>query len=184
MFTDHRSKEIVVVSHCILNQNAVSDNTADLPGTFQEVVDLLLEYEVGILQMPCPELLCLGLDRGDIRGSERDVVVENTRIRNALTQQTSIKKIETLVDQVVFQIEEYRKNGFSLLGIIGVNRSPSCGVDTTSMDNEEVVGKGVFMEALIEELSEKGIDIELIGVKTSEIEKSVNKLKELLGGAW
>ena len=179
MFTDNRSKKIVLVSHCILNQNSISDGTVDFPGTFQEMVELLLDSKVGILQMPCPELLCLGLDRGDIRGSERDIVVENTRIRNALKQSSSLEIVESLVKQVVYQIEEYLKNDFSVLGIVGINRSPSCGVDTTSKNKREIEGKGIFVKSLEKKLKEK--DIEIIGVRTSEIDKSVKKLKELLG---
>ncbi len=34
--------------------------------------------------MPCPELCCLGLDRGNILGAESPVVVENTRIRKEI----------------------------------------------------------------------------------------------------
>ena len=180
MFTDSRSKKIVLVAHCILNQNSISDGTADLPGTFQDVVILLLDSDVGIIQMPCPELLCLGLDRGDPHGEERNVVVENTRIRKALKEESSYKKIDSLVDQVVFQIEEYLKHDFMVKGIIGVNRSPSCGVETTSMNKEEVPGKGVFIDTLEEKLSEKEIDIKIIGVKTSEIDKSIDKVKRLL----
>ena len=180
MFNDNRSKKIVLVSHCILNQNSISDGTADLPGTFQDVVKLLLESDVGIIQMPCPELLFLGLDRGDPHGEERDVVVENTRIRKALKQGSSVKKIDSLVNQLIFQIEEYLKQDFMVKGIIGVNRSPSCGVETTSKNNEEVPGKGVFIKKLEEKLNEKEIDIKIIGVKTSKIHKSIDKVKRLL----
>ena len=180
MFADNRSKKILLVAHCILNQNSISDNTADFPGTFKEIVNLILQYDVGVVQMPCPELLCLGLDRGDIHGAERAVVVENTRIRNALNQPLATKKLKVLVDQMIFQIGEYIKNGFSILGIIGINRSPSCGIDTTSMNDKEVEGKGVFMESISQELKNKGMKIEMIGVKPSEVATSVTKLKNLL----
>ncbi len=180
MFDDNRSKELVFVSHCILNQNSISDNTADLPGTFREVVDLLLESDVGIVQMPCPELLCLGLDRGDPDGADRDIVVENTRIRKALKKESSSKKMDLLIDQVAYQIKEYKKYDFSILGIIGVNRSPSCGVETTSKNDKEVTGKGLLIGGLKEKLDEKEIDVEMIGVKTSKVDKSLEKVRKLL----
>ena len=68
MFEDNRSKRLVLVSHCLLNQNSISDGTADYAGTFTDIINKLVEKNVGIIQMPCPELLCLGLDRGDING--------------------------------------------------------------------------------------------------------------------
>ena len=105
MFTDGRSKKVIFLAHCLLNQNAISDGTAVYPAAFRELIQLLLDREVGIVQMPCPELCCLGLDRGD--------------------------------DQVVDQIQEYQKHCFQVLGIVGANRSPNCGVETTSDQNRE-----------------------------------------------
>lgn len=34
--------------------------------------------------MPCPELCCLELDRGNVRGADSPVVVENTRSRKEM----------------------------------------------------------------------------------------------------
>lgn len=81
MFTDGRSKRVLFVAHCLLNQNAISDGTADYPACHADIVRMLLDAQVGIVQMNCPELCCLGLDRGDVHGAERAIVVENTRIR-------------------------------------------------------------------------------------------------------
>lgn len=180
MFSDARSKRIVLVAHCVLNQNSISDGTADYPGTNENIVKLLINSNVGIIQMPCTEMLCLGLDRGDINGGERPVVVENTRIRHNLEKSAQAKIIRNLVDQVVFQIEEYIRNGFTILGIIGINRSPSCGVNTTSKNNQEVDGEGVFIEKLRETLEKKKINIDMVGIKGSETNKSLVAIQELL----
>jgi len=180
MFTDQRSKKIVLVSHCILNQNSISDGTADFPGTNASILKLLTESNVGIIQMPCPELSCLGLDRGDVHGGERDVVVENTRIRHQLETKRSAEIIQHLVDQIIFQIQEYIKNGFSILGIIGINRSPSCGVQTTSNNNREVVGEGVFMERLKQELQRSGIHIDMVGIKALETDEAILSIQRML----
>ncbi len=180
MFSDRRSKKIVLVSHCILNQNSISDGTADYPATNESVLKLLIQSKVGIIQMPCPETLCLGLDRDDIHGAERDVVVENTRIRDSMNKPSSAEMLNKLVNQVVFQIDEYIKNGFSVAGVIGINRSPSCGVNTTSKNNKEVDGEGVFIENLRNKLKENGIDIKMIGIKALETEEALLSIKELL----
>lgn len=132
MFSDVRGKKILILSHCILNQNSVSDGTADYPSINKDVFNQLFQSDIGIIQMPCPEIMCLGLDRGDINGGKRSVVVENTRIRYELEKNNSIKIINNLLEQIVFQILEYKQNGFTILGIVGIDRSPSCGVNTTS----------------------------------------------------
>lgn len=180
MFSDARSKKILLVSHCILNQNSISDGTADYPGVNEAVVKQLLRSNVGIIQMPCPELLCLGLDRGDIHGGERPVVIENTRIRQALKREDSLKIIGNFVEQIVFQVEEYIKNGFTILGIVGINRSPSCGVNTTSESNREIPGEGIFIKLLREALEKKRISIDMVGIRGLETDKALMSIQRLL----
>lgn len=167
MFTDSRSKRVIFVAHCILNQNAISDGTADYPGSNVDVIRTLIEAEVGIVQMPCPELCCLGLDRGNVLGAESPVVVENTRIRKEIQNAAVIIQLDALVDQVILQILEYHKFEFKILGIIGINRSPCCGVDTTSNDNRELEGNGVFIEKIKAALKAENLHIPIIGIKST-----------------
>lgn len=183
MFTDARSRKIILVAHCVLNQNAISDGTADYPGSDAGLVRALLEAGVGIIQLPCPELNCLGLDRGDPSGSGRPVVEENTRIREAMGLAAPARILASLVERVVFEVEEYRRHGFTLLGLIGINRSPCCGVDTTSRHDREEPGQGVFIEALREAFSRRGIPVDMIGVKASQPEQAQQRLEALLRGA-
>jgi predicted secreted protein len=180
VFTDARSKKLVLVAHCVLNQNSISDGTADYPGAIKEVVSLLLQSQVGIVQMPCPELHCLGLDRSDVHGAERPVVVENTRIRESMKQPEAVRNLRILVRSLVFQIREYLRHGFTIVGIVGINRSPSCGVDTTSRSDQEVAGSGVFIEALRNELERRNVNTDWTGIKATEIEKALFSIRGLL----
>lgn len=180
MFQDKRSKKIVLVSHCILNQNSISDGTADFPAQFKEIVKLIEEEDIGIIQLPCPEFLCLGLFRKDMNGSIRELLAENTRIRTLLEKKNNLDKLRLLAKPIVCQLREYIEYGFYIVGIIGINRSPSCGVETTSINNNEEEGRGVFMNIILEELDNLGIAIDAIGVKTSNIEESVLKVKQLI----
>ena len=50
-----RSKRIVFVSHCILNQNTVVEPLARSRGAYGDIVRLLVDKGIGIHQMPCPE---------------------------------------------------------------------------------------------------------------------------------
>ncbi|NOH51150.1 DUF523 domain-containing protein [Vibrio rotiferianus] len=180
MFDDNRSKRVVLTSHCLLNQNAISDGTADYSCCFLEVVEQIVGKGIGIIQMPCPELICLGLDRGDCNGSEREILVENSRIRDQLLTEENQKVLDKLVSSLIYQITEYKKNGFIIHGVIGVNRSPSCGVNTTSENNGEVEGYGVFIEKLLESLHQKRLMLPMVGVKTSTPEKAVEEVNRLL----
>lgn len=182
MFNDIRGKRVVLLAHCVLNQNSISDGTADYAGCNRDVMEQLLESEVGVIQMPCPELNCLGLDRGDTAGATHPVIEENTRIRGELIKESSMVVLRELVRQVVYQVEQYLKNGFEVLGAVGINRSPSCGVETTSKENREVEGEGVFVECLREELERKGVKIRLAGIKANEPATAVKVVRELVEG--
>ena len=108
MFNDGRSKKVVFIAHCFLNQNSISDGTAIYPSAFRSLIDYFLSANIGIVQMPCPELFCLGLDRGDIHGADRSVVVENTRIRSEMKSKIHNVELIKLADYVVQQILELK----------------------------------------------------------------------------
>ena len=178
MFEDCRSRRVIFLAHCLLNQNSISDGTAVYPAAFKDVLRLLMEAEVGVVQLPCPELCCLGLDRGDEKGAERPVTAENTRIRRELQRGEPARRLEALVGYAMYQIEEYRRHGFEILGIVGVNRSPSCGAETTSDNDAEVPGMGLFMGRLAERLSEAGVSVPMLGLKATD--DAASRLKALL----
>lgn len=168
MFNDGRSRKVIFLAHCFLNQNAISDGTADYPTAHRPLVDFLLDHNISIFQMPCPEFICLGLDRGNIHGAESPVTVENTRIRREMQKAESDRKLDSLADYVVSQAKEYIANGFEVLARVGANRSPNCGVDTTSDDNEEIQGKGLFIDKLSNRFEESNISIPFIGLKAAD----------------
>ena len=179
MFEDGRSKKVVFIAHCFLNQNSISDGTAVYPAVFKNVIEFFMKADIGIVQMPCPEFCCLGLDRGNIYGANTPVVIENTRIRAEMKKDIPNGQLDQLADYVVYQILEYLKYEFKVVGIIGANRSPNCGVDTTSDNNIEMKGMGLFMEKISCRLSEKSVSIPMIGLKgTDDISDKLSPLIE------
>jgi predicted secreted protein len=144
-------------------------------------MQLLRVSDVGIVQMPCPELLCLGLDRGNRDGSRSPILEENTRIRLMMNQRSAKGKIRQLVQHLLVQMLEYRKYDFQIRGIVGVNRSPSCGVETTSKNNQEVEGPGVFIDALRHELNKHDLKVRMVGIKAFEPKTAVEAMKHLIG---
>ncbi|KZS69571.1 hypothetical protein A4G29_16925 [Mycobacterium kansasii] len=57
---DERSRRVVLVSHCLLNENTRYAGGATRPGAVAEVVNELLTARAGIHQLPCPEQLAWG----------------------------------------------------------------------------------------------------------------------------
>ena len=175
MFDDARSKKIVLVAHCLLNQNARIDTCAYFPGAMGEAAHLLVDSGVGILQMPCPELRHLGLDRG--RHEAREI-----GIREALSEEEGREACRDLVRPLIYQIKEYQQHGFEIVGVVGNNGSPACGVDLTYCHGRgNGPGAGMFIEVLREELADNDMDLRFTAVQDMQWEENVERLKELLG---
>jgi predicted secreted protein len=163
---DGRSKKVILTAHCILNQNARHVDCADFPAMMKPLLEALQADEIGIVQLPCPELMALGL------GRDRDVPPLDT-IREALELPEAHARLKPLIDQVVHQIKEYQFQGFQIVGVLGKNGSPSCGVETTSVKSGQAPGQGVFIRLLRDRLKAEGLDIGIKGVDDHRQEEAV-----------
>jgi hypothetical protein len=74
---DRRSRRLILAIDCILNQNARDRGAATFAALNAEVLRLCQANEVGILQIPCPEMQFLGL----VRTRPRDVYKKRARYR-------------------------------------------------------------------------------------------------------
>lgn len=140
MFNDKRSKKLLIVAHCILNHNAKLGRWAYYPGADTNIAHLLIDSECGIIQLPCPELLYLGLDRGFSEDANTTDGTADTVIGHRMNDHEGRTFCAQLLDTIFFQVEQYRRHGFETVGIIGNNGSPTCGVETTWADGEERQG--------------------------------------------
>jgi predicted secreted protein len=146
---------VIFVPHCALNQNARSAGAAERPAAVRELITGLLEREIGIVQMPCPELCAFGLDRGQVR------------VEDALRAPAGQALCRRLAREQVQQIQAYRAGGIRVLGILGKNGSPSCGVEETWAGGV-CPGRGAFMAALAAEIEASSLPVEMTGMRDSE----------------
>ena len=109
---------MVLLAHCILNPNAKIAGAAQTRGAIPGVLEGLLQDGVGIVQLPCPEQTFGGCRRWGMTREQYDVPCYRKHCRS-------------LLEDVVDQMEDYLRNGYEVLGIVGVDGSPSCGVDRT-----------------------------------------------------
>ena len=162
-------KKIVFVSHCILNTAAKVvlynqeeiDAEEDLRRRFLQKA---LDSGVQIIQLPCPEFTLYGSKRWGHVSDQFD----NPFFRRHCRQ---------ILEPILDQLKEYLANQdrFEVLGIVGIDGSPSCGVDYTCYGNclgafdgrsdlDETLssvcldkGKGILMDVLSEMLKENGL---------------------------
>lgn len=116
--------------------------------------------------MTCPELYCLGLGRFDVRVG--------------LESRAGRERLERLLDDVIFTIKEYLFQGFEVVGILGKEGSPSCGVTRTWLDEKQQDGQGVWIRELKKRLAAEKLDIPVIGVADHEQEEAIKWLEKKL----
>ena len=180
---------MVLLSHCLLNENVRYLGGAGRSGGVQEVVDDWLGRGVGIYQLPCPEQRAWGgvLKRRMLAtfGSADTVWAPATRLLLAPFVHYTRRVYARLARSVARDVADYRRSGIEVVGVVGIGSSPSCGVHTTldlpaAVDaltrcplarldrrtvNEDVVaahsrpGEGMFTCALRQQLEQVGVSV-------------------------
>lgn len=154
----HRKKRILFTAHCVLNQNAVIRGWERAKGAFNEIIQLILENNIAIVQLPCPEFTFLGETRPPMTKQEYDTEEHRKHCREIL-------------EIIVKQFQEYLNCGYQIVGILGIQGSPSC---------DTLKDRGIFMEELLERLQKEGIPIRTFDVPEDYLEgKDHYMLKEL-----
>jgi predicted secreted protein len=157
---DGRGRRLVAVIECMLNQNARDAGAASFPAMNWALVDLCREYDVGIVQMPCPEIACLGFDRARPPG---------TSIRQALDTQAGRQCCANLGVEVVDRLATYADAGCQLLAILGGNpQSPGCAVHDRG--DALLPESGVLMRELQTELRKRGMEIPFRSLRDADAE--------------
>ncbi|MED5018734.1 hypothetical protein P9847_15605 [Paenibacillus chibensis] len=130
------SRRIIVMSHCIINQNSVAPGKARSPGIMKSAVEWATEERYGILQLPCPELTFFGLDRPLMNVEAYDTPEYHAHNRRILLP-------------VIDQLKTYQQHGYEIAGGLGIAGSLSCDP-----------GRGVFMRDFLELAKEHDVYID------------------------
>lgn len=186
---DERSRRVVLVSHCLLNENTRYAGGATRPGAVAEIVDELVNAGYGIHQLPCPERLAWGgvLKRHSLRlyhSKGKPLYPLRGVLLRAFVVWTKLV-YRRLARQVARDVADYQCAGIAVEGVVGIGASPSCGVMTTldlraslevvatcpaaaltrDVMNEKAVlgcrrtGEGLFIKALDRELKHRRLTL-------------------------
>jgi len=113
-----RSKKIVLISHCLLNVNAKVIGLAHSEAGSITLVTELLKRGYGIIQLPCVEQFVCGCQRWG-------------QVKEQLAHPHYRQTCRQLLLPVVQQIQDFTASGYHVSGVIGIDGSPSCGVNST-----------------------------------------------------
>lgn len=170
--SDSRSGRLIFVIECLLNQNARDRGAAERPAVVREVVDLLSDADIGMVQIPCPEIACLGFDRHRQPG---------TTIRQSLETPSATRCCRQLAATAADKMQCYVDQGIEILAIVGGNEeSPGCAVHTSAPGQTRLTEKsGVFMRELAQELARRDLQIEFHGMRDADLGKLNDDLEWL-----
>jgi len=185
-------KSVLMVAHCFFNRHSKvykhteiqNKEEAEIKG---RLLTLLLKNQVGTIQLPCPEMLCYGLKRW---GHVKDQFQHPHY--TGLCKEILTPHVDSLI--------EYRNNSFEFLGVVGIERSPSCGIHESytgtwkgeisgnpHLGNQEANGislspeKGVFMEILEAMLLQAGFETpRFFGYSSGECGEFEETIKRLI----
>lgn len=159
-----RSKQIQILCHCLLNANAKVFPLALCGGVYQTAVQGAIAAGVGLVQLPCPETCYLGMNRWGMTCEQ-------------YASQHFREFCRDLLRPSMYQITAFIAAGYQIIGVVGMDGSPNCGVNRTcsgfaggeicsqaDISRQQALltmlpGKGVFMTVLAELLAEQDIVI-------------------------
>lgn len=150
-------RKVILIPHCVLTPG-FNSSTNISRNELDEIIKVLLDSETGIIQLPCPHLSSIIAKNN---GEYSKTTVEKTFIEgNKGNNYTNLYR--KILKPVVSEIEEYRKLGVYISGLIGIKGSPICSVDT-AIDNRNG-NYGLFMKTLVKKLNEKSIKISMANI--------------------
>lgn len=150
-----RSNRFVVVSNCILNQNAVLIDWERAPGAYP-FSNLIINKGIGIVTLPCPETLAKGVNRPPMNYDDYNTITH----RNLCND---------LCEIPIRMIQELVKGGSEFIGTIGIHNSPNCSITDQ---------RGVFMEEFFKKLEENNLNTNYLEVPTDYVYGNNEKEKD------
>ncbi len=170
--SDSRSGRVLFACHCLLNANAKVCGLAGYAGAHRPLLDMLADNGIGVIQLPCPEFQHMGPKRWWQTRAQYDVPAYRALC-------------DRFADDAAELASTYARAGYEVLGILGVNGSPSCGV-TEVYDSPEwggrpgevdlagcrIEGSGIFVQSLRRAFEERSLHVPHIGVASSDTDLS------------
>lgn len=136
-----------------------------------------MQKEIAVIQMPCPELTYAGLSRQAKTKDEYDNAVFRKHCRK-------------IAEEIADQIQEYTRRGIETKIVLGVDGSPSCGVNKASEriiresasahDKEGVAG--ILIEELQLAFKKRKISVPFHGITYESLPEDLAKIDKLLEG--
>lgn len=168
----NRSKKVVFVPFCLICQCVRAQTLVKkYPAIVSPVVQKLIDNDINIIQMPCPELIYQGNYGGLTREPCGKLQYDNEGYRKMLRYNLSptIKLIQKLIN-----------NNYTILAVLGIENSPTCAVNWLFEKRRRIRGTGILIEEMEKIMKEKRIEVPFLGVDIYGMKKTIRGLSELI----
>ncbi len=165
---DNRSTKFVFIPFCLMAQAYQAKGIVkyEWKSSIRPFMDLLLDNDINLIQMPCAE--------AEFKNS---LIREAKGISQYDTEEFN-KHCEELANKVSNQIRNIISSNYEVIAILGIEQSPSCCVNYIFTNRGMEKRRGLFMQKLYENI--KDLNIPVIGINRKYINKSLNELKEII----
>ena len=163
---DNRSKKFVLVPFCLMAQAYQAKGIVkyEWKASIKPFMNLLIENDINIIQMPCAE------------STFNDSLIREPKGIKKYDTEEFNRHCEMLATQVASQIKTICESGYEILAILGIEQSPSCCVNYIYTNKGMENRKGLFMEKLYQKIEE--FEIPMIGI--NYVNKSLKMLEEIV----
>lgn len=130
---DERNGRVIFVSHCLLNMNARYFGGAFRSSCVSEIIEEAMKRDIALIQMKCPEQRAWGGIQKPLMWLAFDTKRTPLYLLKGIivplflwyTQLCYRHYARTLVKEIT----DYERSGYQILGIVGIDGSPTCGVN-------------------------------------------------------
>ena len=169
-----RSNRFVFLPFCVLSQAYQAQGIVkhEWSSSIRPIIELLMNNDINIIQMPCPESSFCGFDKSLIRPPRNIEGYDNNEYKN---------HCKKLANGVIDMIKPMITNGYEILAILGIWKSPSCSNSLVHTDEGGLIErKGVFMEEITNFLKESNLNIPIIEINKKDVNEKIIKLENVI----
>lgn len=171
--SDQRSKRFIFIPFCLICQAFQAQGIVryDYSAVIKPIIEEILQHDINIIQMPCPESQLGGYEQGLKRGPKGINQYDIPEFREIC---------QHLASETTEMIKAILANNYEIVAILGIEYSPSCATKIQYSSRGTFHRPGLFVEALKNQLDKEKIEIPFIGINRRGIKKSLNELRQLL----
>ncbi len=165
---DNRSEYFVFVPFCLLAQAYQAQGIVkyDWRSSIKPFVNLLIDNDINIIQMPCAE------------STFNDSLIRKPMGLSKYNTDEFNNHCESISKEVFDQIKLLIESNYKVVAILGIEQSPSCCVNYIYTNHGNENREGLFIEKLHDKVKEYNIPI--IGINRKYINKSLKQLEKII----